>query len=224
MELNKDSENLDLIRLTTHHNSKSLTISNANIKKEYRLPELAAEGNLSQLKNTIDHSEIDHQYQFGFTLLHYAAKENRVEVIEYLVTNGCDINVVDDDEQTPLHKSAMFGHVQSPQLLINKGANINKMDNNGNTPLHVAIMSGGNFGVVKPLIEKADLSIQNNEDQNVLHVAVRYHKVDSIDLILNHTQASALITTTDQDGLTPVHLAVSLGHLDTTKKILKQPK
>ena len=224
MELNKDSENLDLIGLTMHHSSKSLTISNANIKKEYRLPELAAEGNPNELKNTIDLSEINHKYQFGFTLLHYAAKENRVEVIEYLVTSGCDINAVDDDEQTPLHKSAMFGHVQSIQLLIDKGAIVNKVDINGNTPLHVAIMSGGNFGVVKPLIEKADLSIQNNDDQNVLHVAVRYHKVDSIDLILNHNQAPALIATTDKDGLTPVHLAVSLGHLDTTEKILKQHK
>ena len=210
-------ENLD--------NSQSLIIYNSDFtrNKMSQPVQLATEGNLSELKK-IDLSQINHKYQFGFTLLHYAAKENRVEVIEYLVTSGCDINAVDDDEQTPLHKSAMFGHTQSVQLLIDKGANANTMDIYGNTPLHVVIMSGGDFGIVKALVKKADLSIQNNDDQNVLHVAVRYHKVDSIDLILNHNQAPALIATTDKDGLTPVHLAVSLGHLDTTEKILKQPK
>ena len=210
-------ENLD------KHQSLIISNNNTTRRKLSQPVELATEGNLSELKK-LDFSQIDHQYQFGFTLLHYAAKENRVEVIEYLVTSGCDINAVDDDGQTPLHKSAMFGQRQSAELLINKGANVNTIDNNGNTPLHVVIMSGGDFGIVKALARKADLSIQNNDDQNVLHVAVRYHKVDSIDLVLNHEQAPALVTTTDKDGLTPVHLAVSLGHLDTTEKILKQPK
>ena len=224
MESNKDSGNLALTRITTHHISQPLMISNVNFTKELQLSELAAEGNLGELQKIIDLSQIDHKYQFGFTLLHYAAKENRVEVIEYLVTSGCDANAVDDDGQTPLHKSAMFGHQQSVQLLIDKEADVNKADINGNTPLHLAIMGGGNFGIVKALVKKADLSIQNNNDQNVLHVAVRYHKVDSIDLVLNHEQAPALVTTTDKDGLTPVHLAVTLGHLDSTEKILKQSK
>ena len=171
------------------------------------LVELAAEGKLNELKKRIDLAQIDHKYQCGFTLLHYAAKENRVEVIEYLVSSGCDINAADDDKQTPLHKSVMFGHTESVKLLIDKGANVNKVDNNGNTPLHVAIINGGDFCAVKVLIEKANLAIQNNDDQNVLHVAVRHHKVDSINLILNHKQAPALITTTDKDGLTPIHLA-----------------
>ena len=220
---NTSAEDLELTMIS---NDQALNSYDKRIKRlsSSQPVELAAEGNLTELTTTINVSDIDHKYQFGFTLLHYAAKENRVEVIEYLVTSGCDINAVDDDEQTPLHKSAMFGHRQSVQLLIDKGANVNKMDNNGNTPLHVAVMSGGDFDIIKALVKKADPCIQNNDNQNVLHVAVRYHKVDSIDLILNHKQASVLIATTDKDGFTPAHLAVSLGHLDTTEKFLKQPK
>ena len=101
---------------------------------------------------------ITNNYQCGFTLLHYAAKENRVEVIEYLVSSGCDINAADDNKQTPLHKSVMFGHTESVKLLIDKGANVNKVDNNGNTPLLVAIINGGDFCAVKALIEKANLA------------------------------------------------------------------
>ena len=203
-----------------------ITNTATNSIRKIRLPlfELAAEGKLSELKKRIDLTQLDHKYQFGFTLLHYATKENRVEVIEYLVSIGCDINAADDDKQTPLHKSVMLGHTESVKLLIDKGANVNKVDNNGNTPLHVAIINGGDFCTVKALFEKANLAIQNNDDQNVLHVAVRHHKVDSINLILNHTQAPALITTADKDGLTPIHLAVSLGYFDTTEKLLKRPQ
>ena len=205
---------------------EQLTNTTTQNIRQIRLPlvELAAKGKLNELKRRIDLAQINHKYQCGFTLLHYATKENRVEVIEYLVSSGCDINAADDDKQTPLHKSVMFGHTESVKLLIDKGANVNKVDNNGNTPLHVAIINGGDFCTVKALIEKANLAIQNNDDQHVLHVAVRHHKVDSINLILNHKQAPALITTTDKDGLTPIHLAVSLGYFDTTEKLLKRPQ
>ena len=208
----------------TNENGQGIFFSNKRKSTQPIEVQLATEGSLSELRRVIDLSQIYQKYQHGFTLLHYAAKENKLDVIEYLVSSGCDINAVDDDEQTPLHKSAMFGHTKSVQLLIDKGANVNQIDNNGNTPLHVAIISGGDFGIVKALMEKADPCIQNNDDQNVLHVAVKYHKVDSIDLILNHKQAAVLTTITDKDGLTPVHLAVSLGYIDTTEKFLKQPQ
>ena len=147
--------------------------------------DLAVKGNITELKNALNVSQINHKYQFGFTLLHYAAKENRLEIIEYLVSNGCDINAVDDEGQTALHKSTVFGHTESVKLLIDKGANVNQIDNNGNTPLHVVIMTGGDFNITKVMIGKANLGIQNNDEQNILHVAVRYHKVDIINLILN---------------------------------------
>ena len=226
MERNKSSDNVELFKMTINNDSQPLIIANKHIKKRKlsQPAELAAEGNISELTKTIDVSQINHKYQFGFTLLHYAAKENRLEVIEYLVSSGCDINAVDDEGQTPLHKSTMFGHAESVKLLIDKGANVNQTDNNGNTPLHVAIKSGGDFNVVKVLIEKANLGIQNNDEQNVLHVAIKHHKIDSIGLLLNHKQASVLITANDKDGLSSVYLAISLGYLDTTEKLLEQPK
>ena len=118
----------------------------------------------------------------------------------------------------------MFGHTEAVKLLVSKGANVNQINSNSNTPLHVVIMSGGDYHIAKALIEKSNLGIQNNDDQNVLHVAVKYHKVDIITLILNHKQAPALITDSDKDGLTPIHIAVSFGHLDSVGKLLKQPQ
>ena len=157
-------------------------------------------------------------------MLHFAAKENKPEIVEFLIDSGCSINPVDDEEQTPLHKAAMCGGVESVQLLLEKGADANKVDCNGHTPLHIAIITGGDIEVVKALATKADLTITKPDGQNALHLAIRYHKVDSIDFMLNHQQVKEVIAATCHCGYTPLHLAVSLGHLDTMERLLKSQK
>ena len=39
-------------------------------------------------------------------------------------------------------------------------------------------------------------------------------------MILNHPQIPAILADPDDEGYTPLHLAVSLGHFETTEKIL----
>ena len=188
------------------------------------MEQLTIQEKLQALMKTIDYSNLDGRSQSGFTMLHHAAKENRPDIIEFLVNSGCDINVGDDEGQTALHKAAMFGNVESMKLLLEKGADANKVDNDGQTPLQTAIITGGDIEVVSELITKTDLRIRKNNGQHTLHLAIRYHKNDSIDLMLKHRQASELITATCNCGYTPLHLAVSLGHLDTVEKLLKEQK
>ena len=186
--------------------------------------QIIVQGKIQDLMKKIDHSKLDGRSQSGFTMLHHAAKENKPDIIEFLVNSGCDINLGDDKEQTPLHKAAIFGGVESIQLLLEKGVDIDKVDNNGHTPLHIAIISGGDIEVVKALLTKADVCIRKADGQNALHLAIRYHKVDCIEAILNHKQAPEVITATCNYGYTPLHLAVSLGHLDTVEKLLEDHK
>ena len=162
--------------------------------------------------------------QSGFTALHQAAQENNTDYIQELVSIGCDVNAVDatGGQQTPLHKAAMYGHKKSVKLLLENNANANQCDKNGYTPIQTAIFYGGDFQVIEALIEKTDLLKEDNNGQNILHAAVRFHQVDVIDLILSHEQVSALISNVNEDGFTPLHLAVSLGHLDTVESFLNK--
>ena len=61
----------------TNHDKQPLITTSRSIKKiKFLQPaELAAEGNLNELTKAIDPSQIDHRYEFGYTLLHYAAKD-----------------------------------------------------------------------------------------------------------------------------------------------------
>ncbi|XP_065915159.1 transient receptor potential cation channel subfamily A member 1-like isoform X2 [Dysidea avara] len=184
--------------------------------------ELAAKGKLSELQQIKDYTKLHSKSQHGFTLLHHAAKENKAKIIEFLVSKGCDIDADDDDEQTALHKAAMFGCSEAAKVLLENRGDVNRSDGNGNTPLHIAIISGGDVKVIETLITKADPSIKNNKGQNALHVAVKYHKIDTIKLILNHPHISTIISDPDDEGYIPLHLAVSLGHFDTTEQFLNR--
>ena len=186
------------------------------------LEELAIDGNLSKLQQITDNAKLYRKSQYGFTLLHYAAKENRAETIEFLVSKGCNIDADDDEEQSALHKAAMFGHAEAVKSLLENGANANKGDINGNTPLHIVIIRGGDIEVTQMLADKADLRVKNNDGQNALHIAIKYHKIDAIKLILNHHQISDIISDPDNEGYPPLHLAVSLGHYDTTEELLNR--
>ena len=54
--------------------------------------------------------------------------------------------------------------------------------------------------------------------KNVFHVAVKYHKIDTNNLILNHPHIFKIIANPDDEGYIPLNLTVSSGHFDTTEE------
>ena len=118
-------------------------------------------------------------------------------------------------------------YIQQPcsvmqMIVLEKGADVNICNDFGNTLLHVVIINGGDVRVDETVIKKTDFSIKNGDGQNILHVAIKYHKIDAVELILSHPQVYTVISDPDNEGYTPLHLAVSLGHIDTTKEPLNR--
>lgn len=113
---------------------------------------------------------IDIKDEFGRTSLVNSALYNNVELIDWLLDNGADIDSTDNNGYSALHFAAQEANNESLSLLIKKKANINIQDIHGNTPAWVCIMNwkgGGNLTNLKTLYKNgADLTIKNNAGRN----------------------------------------------------------
>ena len=72
----------------------------------------------------------------GYSLLHFAVAYNCFNVVCFLLEecSDIDVNVTDDDLQTPLHYAYLFGYTQIAQYLIQHGADVYAVDSDGCTP------------------------------------------------------------------------------------------
>ena len=74
-------------------------------------------------------------------LLEIAICWGYLKVVEYLHSQGADIDQVDDDGDAPLHQAAKHGHLDIIEYLLGQGANIDQVNGDGDTPLHCAVYS-----------------------------------------------------------------------------------
>lgn len=75
------------------------------------------------------------------TALHCAAEGECLEVVEFLVNAGANIDASGGYEGwTVLHSAALGGHLKIVRLLLENGANPNVIDDDGKTPRRVAVI------------------------------------------------------------------------------------
>ena len=96
-----------------------------------------------------------------------------LKVVKCLIENGANINIRDNNGQTPLYHAADEDKFEIVKYLIDFGAWIDlKNTVNNYTPLHAAVEEG-HQNVVKFLIENgANVNICNKDFQSPLHFAV----------------------------------------------------
>jgi tankyrase len=75
-------------------------------------------------------------------ILCVSAGYNNVEVAEYLLEHGADVNAQDKGGLIPLHNASSYGHLDIAALLIKHNTVVNATDKWGFTPLHEAAQKG----------------------------------------------------------------------------------
>ncbi|RDD38688.1 Ankyrin-3 [Trichoplax sp. H2] len=177
------------------------------------------------------------------SLLHYAAKNDNVEIIESLIGRGAGkfifldhIDITGLDNATPLHLGAKYNKLLAVQTLLGYDANVQAQDINLNTPLHYAAMAGhlkisskGNTDLMEFLLTSREDKFINGEEQiascnysgaSVLHRAVQCGQEKAIKFCLDKVTD---ISIQDKNGLTPLHTAAIIGE-DAICQILLQKK
>ncbi|KAL7054698.1 hypothetical protein AAHC03_025822 [Spirometra sp. Aus1] len=99
------------------------------------------EGNLADTRIWLENTENDvnqgDEHRFG--LLHWAAREGQLAVVDLLISRGARVNATNLGDDTPLHLAAAHGHFDVVQyLLANYRLAVDAANEHGNTPLHYA--------------------------------------------------------------------------------------
>jgi len=114
---------------------------------------------------------------FRSNKLHEYVRKEHLRVVKYLLTlELMDLNVQDNDGNTPLHIACENGNIDIAKALLTALGNLESMDlniqnNDGNTPLHKAC-ENGNIDVAKALLTAgANQNVENKEKKKPFQVA-----------------------------------------------------
>ncbi|XP_074008689.1 CARD- and ANK-domain containing inflammasome adapter protein-like [Numenius arquata] len=174
-----------------------------------------AKGYLSELEKTLKDNDINALNSSSETLLHVAAANGHLAIIEYLISKGAKIDVKDKKGRTPLHRAAENGHGDAVKVLLRCGAYMYSLDTEGKTPLHLATQNNHNH-ILKMVLKEEERSYRNQH--NFLHMAALKDESSLAKMLL---KAGASVDGKNERGQTALSYAVSLGSENTAKVLLE---
>jgi Protein kinase domain/Ankyrin repeats (3 copies)/WD domain, G-beta repeat len=124
-----------------------------------------------------------------------AVLKGDLNMIEFLLECGAEIELRNHNDETLLHCAALAGQVGVLKFLLGSGANVHAVvreDNSGLTPLHYAAV-GGDPEVVKILLQVgADPYATSNKGVTVLNIAALNIQTEVVKLLLPYDNREML--------------------------------
>ncbi|KAI2808945.1 ankyrin repeat domain-containing protein [Blomia tropicalis] len=160
--------NLEIDRMSTkgQHGDDMESDNISEEPEEHPILKAAEKGKLDLVKQmiqmepwSVNVSDVD-----GYTPLHRASYNNRIEVVKYLIENGANVRAKTMDGWEPIHSAAQWGNVQIVRILMASGGDINARSNGGNTPFHLAVSRPSNRPLIEYMLYSDDVDIEAKND------------------------------------------------------------
>lgn len=136
----------------------------------------------TQLANGFD---INTKYLKGKTLAHYVVKYNVTGLYLYLLKCGLNLDICDDNYDTPLIYAVKNNRIILVKELIKCFVDINLAGEFEATPLHLAV-SEGHAEIVELLLKSgADVSLVDERNQSALDYAIDEKNDQILNLLKN---------------------------------------
>jgi ankyrin repeat protein len=111
----------------------------------------------SQLQSGADINKPQDMWSEQASILHFAVRLNRPEMVRLLIEEGAAVNARDGDDLTPMHIASWYGNLEMVKLLVESGADIRASSNDGRTPLSCS-NNGDHYDTTSFLNSKLALS------------------------------------------------------------------
>ncbi|KAK6626900.1 Transient receptor putative cation channel subfamily A member 1 [Polyplax serrata] len=163
------------------------------------------------------------------TPLHCAAMFDHPEIVEYLISEGAEINPLDKENRSPLLLAASRAGWRTVLTLIRLKANILLKDSNHRNVLSLVVMNGGRLEdfakeVLQAQSEKDLMLLLNEKDISgcsPLHYASREGHIKSLESLI---RLGACINLKNNNNESPLHFAARYGRYNTVRQLLDSEK
>lgn len=159
----------------------------------------------------------------AWTPLHAAAHYGRSSVADSLIAAGADLEARDAGDCTPLHRALLNRQGATARLLVHRGADVGARDAAGQTPLQLALFLWAQkrdadlAGAIEAMVESlGNPNARWAGGATPLHHAALAGASRAVELLL---AKGAEATTEDENGRTPLDLAVAAGHRDIAQAL-----
>ncbi|XP_063416362.1 ankyrin-1-like [Mytilus trossulus] len=163
----------------------------------------------------------------NITVLLQAAILDDMKTVIALCHHNPDTNIEDATGKTALHYTSCNGRTDGVRTLLHHGADINKLTKDFESPLYLACQKGHGEVAKLLLASGAFMNTTGKRNEHTSHLTCQ--KYPLISAIENcHTNIVSLLISHGADihlsvsnGRRPLHIACSVGTLETVKVILK---
>ena len=87
------------------------------------------------------------------TAIYYAVCNGRLDMVDFLINKGVNLEVSHLDGNKPIHEACENGSLEIIKLLLNKGVDLESQNNNGWRPIHF-VCRHRNYDIIKLLLSK----------------------------------------------------------------------
>ncbi|KAF8656849.1 hypothetical protein AX16_002396 [Volvariella volvacea WC 439] len=94
----------------------------------------AGDGDLDRVRELVEHQSVSPNAPDPntYTPMHAAASYGHLDVLEYLISHGGDVNITDEDGDTPLYT---VENVETARFLVHHGAIVDRTNHEGISPI-----------------------------------------------------------------------------------------
>lgn len=132
----------------------------------------------------------------------------------------------DNDGRYPIHYAAALGNLEIVRTLLKYDKHIAYFgDTDNRWPFHLAA-SNGHTSIMEELLQKFPDSgeTSDNRNWNALHIAVERGNLEVVRYILNSDKLAELINEGNEEGNTPLHLAIFYHQFSISLLLLKDKR
>ncbi|AVP87597.1 ANK repeat containing protein [Candidatus Phycorickettsia trachydisci] len=119
----------------------------------------------------------------GHSLMHCAAYRGKTDIIEYLLSEGLDVNVKDEEGKTPIYYATKKGRFESIKYLYERGADLKIKDNDENTLMHIAAKKGRMHIIQWLLDQDIPIDVANSEGKTPVNSAAQKGRLKVIEFL-----------------------------------------